>query len=65
MLVCDCVQVAFEGIREEALDRMQKSSDYPKKLIEVSDEVEVLLMNEMAEFLDTERWGKVPKDEKG
>ena len=48
----------FELIRDEALDRLTKDADYPGKLCEVSLEVSQLIMNEMAEFREAERWIK-------
>ena len=48
----------FELIRNEALSRLTKDADYPGKLCEVSLEVSQLIMNEMAEFREAERWIK-------
>ena len=49
---------AFELIREEAVDRMKPGLDYPGLLCGVSVEVDNLILCEMAEFRQAERWGK-------
>lgn len=54
----DKVKKIFESIRDEAINRLTKNADYPGKLCEVSLEVSQLIMNEMAEFREAERWMK-------
>ena len=58
-----CIKKVFELIRDEALNRLTPKSDYPGKLCEVSNEVNQLIMNEMAEFREAERYkdGKITK----
>jgi N-acetylmuramoyl-L-alanine amidase CwlA len=52
------IKKIFELIRDEATNRLTKHADYPGKLCEVSLEVSQLIMNEMAEFREAERWMK-------
>lgn len=49
---------AFELVRDEAINRLSKNADYPGKLCEVSSEVSQLIMNEMKEFREVERYGR-------
>jgi len=52
------VKTAFELIREEAVERLTATGDYPGKLCEVSLEVDSFLMKEMGAFREAERYGK-------
>jgi len=52
------IAAAFELIREEAVERLTVTGDYPGKLCEVSLEVDTLLLSEMAAFREAERDGK-------
>ena len=52
------VKKAFELIREEAVERLTATGDYPGKLCEVSLEVDSFLMKEMGAFREAERYGK-------
>lgn len=49
---------AFELIREEAVERLTATGDYPGKLCEVSSEVDSFVINEMGAFREAERHGK-------
>lgn len=52
------VKMAFNLIREEAVERLTATGDYPGKLYEVSLEVDDFMIKEMAAFREAERYGK-------
>ena len=52
------IKKIFESIRNEAINRLTKNTDYPGKLCEVSLEVDQLLLAEMGRFREAERWKK-------
>jgi len=54
------IKAAFELIREEAVERLTATRDYPGKLCEVSLEVDAFVINEMGAFREAERYGKKP-----